>query len=165
MNQPSHVIRPALPANAAGIAELLHCIGWFKAYESQTPAQNQQAVQTLLDNAQAEPARSLLLVAKDAQQRIHGYGAVHWLPIAVLQGWEGYVSELFIAAVARGAGLGQQLLDAATQAARDKGCVRIWLLNNRERSSYVRGFYPQQGWSEQAEMARFVLPLRTTDNP
>ena len=102
-------------------------------------------------------------MAEDARQRVHGYCAVHWLPIAVLQGWEGYVSELFIAEAARGAGLGQQLLDAATQAARDKGCMRIWLLNNRERISYVRGFYPQQGWSEQAEMARFVLPLRTTD--
>ena len=163
MNEPSYVIRPALPSDSAGIAELLHGIGWFKAYESQTPAQNQQALQTLLDHAHTEPERSLLLVAEDAQQRVHGYCAVHWLPIAVLQGWEAYVSELFIAEATRGAGLGQQLLDVATQAARDKGCMRIWLVNNRERSSYVRGFYPQKGWSEQAEMARFVLPLRTTD--
>ena len=163
MSGPSYVIRPALPSDAAGIAGLLHGIGWFKAYENQTSDQNQQALQTLLDHAHTEPERDLLLIAEDAQQRIHGYCAVHWLPIAVLQGWEAYVSELFIAETACGAGLGQQLLDAATQAARDKGCVRIWLLNNRERLSYVRGFYPQQGWSEQAEMARFVLPLRTTD--
>ena len=163
MSGPSYVIRPALPSDAAGIAGLLHGIGWFKAYENQTSDQNQQALQTLLDHAHTEPERGLLLIAEDAQQRIQGYCAVHWLPIAVLQGWEAYVSELFIAETARGAGLGQQLLDAATQAARGKDCVRIWLLNNRERLSYVRGFYPQQGWSEQAEMARFVLPLRTTD--
>ena len=50
-------------------------------------------------------------------------------------------------------------LDAATQAARERHCIRIWLVNNRERPSYVRGFYFRQGWSEQAEMARFVLPL------
>ena len=163
MSGPSYVIRPALPSDAAGIAGLLHGIGWFKAYENQTSDQNQQVLQTLLDHAHTEPERGLLLIAEDAQQRIHGYCAVHWLPIAVLQGWEAYVSELFIAEAARGAGLGQELLDAATQAARDKGCMRIWLVNNRERSSYVRGFYPQKGWSEQAEMARFVLPLRTTD--
>ena len=163
MSGPSHVIRPALPSDAAGISGLLHGIGWFKAYENQTSDQNQQVLQTLLDQAHTEPERGLLLIAEDAQQRIHGYCAVHWLPIAVLQGWEAYVSELFIAETARGAGLGQQLLDTATQAARGKDCVRIWLLNNRERLSYVRGFYPQQGWSEQAEMARFVLPLRTTD--
>ncbi|GGH60572.1 hypothetical protein GCM10010975_23420 [Comamonas phosphati] len=53
------------------------------------------------------------------------------------------------------------LLDAATEAARQRGCSRIWLVNNRERPSYARGFYPQQGWTEQAEMARFVLPLNT----
>ena len=164
MSEPRYQLRPAQSDDAAGIAELLHGIGWFKAYEGQTPAQNKRAVQALLDSAHAEPERSLLLIAEDAQQRIHGYCAVHWLPIAVLQGWEAYVSELFIAEAARGAGLGQQLLDTATQAARDKGCVRIWLVNNRERSSYVRGFYPQQGWSEQAEMARFVLPLRTMDH-
>lgn len=164
MNGSPYLIRPALPADAAGIAELLQGMGWFKAYENKTPDQNQQELQTLLRGAQTEPERSLLLVATDAQQHIHGYCAVHWLPVAVQQGWEGYVSELFVAEAARGAGLGQQLLDAATQAARDRDCVRIWLVNNRDRPSYVRGFYSQQGWSEQAEMARFVLPLRTTDN-
>ena len=159
-----HRIRPALASDAAGISELLHGIGWFKAYEDRTIAQNTAAVKQLLQDAQAQPERSLLLVAEDAQQRISGYCAIHWLPIAVLQGWEGYVSELFIAEHARGAGLGQQLLDAATEAARARDCLRIWLVNNRERPSYVRGFYSQQGWAEQAEMARFVLPLRTSSH-
>ncbi len=159
MNAAPYLIRPALPEDAAGIAGLLHDIGWFQAYESHSASQNTQAVRALLDELQAGPERSLMLVAQDAQQRIHGYCAVHWLPVAVQQGWEAYVSELFVAEAARGAGLGQQLLDAATQAARERRCIRIWLVNNRERPSYVRGFYSRQGWSEQAEMARFVLPL------
>ena len=165
MSAKTHLIRPALPSDAAGISELLHGIGWFKAYEGRSIAENTAAVRQLLLDAQTQPERSLLLVAEDAQQRISGYCAVHWLPVAVLQSWEAYVSELFIAEQARGAGLGQQLLDVAVQAARDKNCLRIWLVNNRERSSYVRGFYSQQGWIEQAEMARFVLPLRTIDTP
>jgi GNAT superfamily N-acetyltransferase len=164
MSAKAHLIRPALPSDAAGISELLHGIGWFKAYEGRSIAENTAAVRQLLLDAQTQPERSLLLVAEDAQQRISGYCAVHWLPVAVLQSWEAYVSELFIAEQARGAGLGQQLLDVAVQAARDKNCLRIWLVNNRERSSYVRGFYSQQGWVEQAEMARFVLPLRAVDN-
>lgn len=159
MNAAPYLIRPALPEDAADIAGLLHDIGWFQAYESHSASENTQAVQVLLDELQAGPDRSLMLVAQDAQQRIHGYCAVHWLPVAVQQGWEAYVSELFVAEAARGAGLGQQLLDAATQAARERRCIRIWLVNNRERPSYVRGFYSRQGWSEQAEMARFVLPL------
>ena len=165
MSARAHLIRPALPGDAAGISELLHGIGWFKAYEGRSIAQNTAAIKELLLDAQTLPERSVLLVAEDAQQRISGYCAVHWLPVAVLQSWEAYVSELFIAEQARGAGLGQQLLDVAVQAARDKNCLRIWLVNNRERSSYVRGFYSQQGWIEQAEMARFVLPLRTIDTP
>ena len=165
MSARAHLIRPAQPGDAAGISELLHGIGWFKAYEGRSIAENTAAVRQLLLDTQTLPERSRLLVAEDAQQRISGYCAVHWLPVAVLQSWEAYVSELFIAEQARGAGLGQQLLDVAVQAARDKNCLRIWLVNNRERSSYVRGFYSQQGWVEQAEMARFVLPLRTIDTP
>ena len=165
MSAKAHLIRPALPSDAAGISELLHGIGWFKAYEGRSIAQNTAAIKELLLDAQTLPERSLLLVAEDAQQRISGYCAVHWLPVAVLQNWEAYVSELFIAEQARGAGLGQQLLDVAVQAAREKNCLRIWLVNNRERPSYTRGFYSQQGWVEQAEMARFVLPLRTIDTP
>ena len=165
MSAKAHLIRPALPSDAAGISELLHGIGWFKAYEGRSIAENTAAVRQLLLDAQTQPERSLLLVAEDAQQRISGYCAVHWLPVAVLQSWEAYVSELFIAEQARGAGLGQQLLDVAVQAAREKNCLRIWLVNNRERPSYTRGFYSQQGWVEQAEMARFVLPLRTIDTP
>ena len=165
MSAKAHLIRPALPGDAAGISELLHGIGWFKAYEGRSIAQNTAAIKELLLDAQTLPERSLLLVAEDAQQRISGYCAVHWLPVAVLQSWEAYVSELFIAEQARGAGLGQQLLDVAVQAARDRNCLRIWLVNNRERPSYTRGFYSQQGWVEQAEMARFALPLRTIDTP
>ena len=165
MSANAHLIRPALPGDAAGISELLHGIGWFKAYEGRSIAQNTAAIKELLLDAQTLPERSLLLVAEDAQQRISGYCAVHWLPVAVLQSWEAYVSELFIAEQARGVGLGQQLLDVAVQAAREKNCLRIWLVNNRERPSYTRGFYSQQGWVEQAEMARFVLPLRTIDTP
>ena len=79
----SHHIRPASPDDAAGISELLHGIGWFKAYEGRSIAQNTAAVRQLLLDAQTQPERSLLLVAENAQQRIHGYCAVHWLPVCL----------------------------------------------------------------------------------
>ena len=164
MSATSYQIRSARQDDAQGIAGLLQGIGWFKAYQGRSSAENTQAVKALLNSLQAPATeRGLLLIAHDEQQRIHGYCAVHWLPVAVLQGWEAYLSELFVAEAARGEGLGQQLLDTATQAARERGCLRIWLVNNRERPSYVRGFYSRQGWSDQAEMARFVLPLHTTN--
>jgi GNAT superfamily N-acetyltransferase len=107
----------------------------------------------------APSPHQLQLVACDAQGQLIGYCAVHWLPIAILQGWEGYVSELFIADSARGLGVGSQLLDQVTAAARSRGCRRLWLVNNRQRDSYHRGFYARQGWQEQAQAARFVLDL------
>ena len=70
MSGPSYVIRPALPSDAAGIAGLLHGIGWFKAYENQTSDQNQQALQTLLDHAHTEPERDLLLIAAGGYARL-----------------------------------------------------------------------------------------------
>ncbi|WP_417282417.1 GNAT family N-acetyltransferase [Comamonas sp.] len=150
-------VRSAQTQDAVAIAALLKGIGWFKAHEQATDEQALQAVAALI----AAPHASLLLVAEHASQGICGYCAVHWLPSAVLLGWEAYVSELFVADSARGLGAGTLLLNAAAQAARERRCQRIWLVNNRERPSYQRGFYQQQGWTEQAEMARFVLPLNT----
>lgn len=155
-------IRPAQARDAAAIAALLRGIGWFKAYERSTPEEAAAAVQAVIDNA-ALGARSLLLVAETADDpasaQVIGFCAVHWLPLAILQGWEAYVSELFVSEQARGSGAGRHLLDAAVGAARERGCARIWLVNNRQRMSYTRGFYAQQGWSEQPEAARFVLAL------
>ena len=154
MNAPI-TLRPAQPDDAAGIAQLLHSIGWFTRFENGTTATHAGKIAPLL----APSERQLQLVACKTPADIVGYCATHWLPTAILQGWDAYVSELFVHASARGMGVGAQLLDQAVAAARDKGCQRIWLLNNRDRDSYQRDFYAQQGWQEYPEAARFVRIL------
>lgn len=148
-------LRAAQPADAPALAALLQGIGWFDRFATGHPEAHAAQLAPLL----APSAHQLQLVACDAQGQLIGYCAVHWLPIAILQGWEGYVSELFIADSARGLGVGSQLLDQVTAAARSCGCRRLWLVNNRQRDSYHRGFYARQGWQEQAQAARFVLDL------
>jgi GNAT superfamily N-acetyltransferase len=148
-------LRAAQPADAPALAALLQGIGWFDRFATGHPEAHADQLAPLL----APSPHQLQLVACDAQGQLIGYCAVHWLPIAILQGWEGYVSELFIADSARGSGVGSQLLDQVTAAARSRGCRRLWLVNNRQRDSYHRGFYAQQGWQEQAQAARFVLDL------
>lgn len=148
-------LRPALPEDAPALAVLLQGIGWFDRFATGHPEAHAAQLAPLLTPS----AHQLQLVACDAQGQLIGYCAVHWLPIAILQGWESYVSELFIADSARGLGVGSQLLDQVTTAARSRGCRRLWLVNNRQRDSYHRGFYAQQGWQEQAQAARFVLDL------
>jgi GNAT superfamily N-acetyltransferase len=152
-------LRSAAPTDANALATLLQGIGWFRAYAQNPIDQSREAVRGLLRSAQ-DDTRSSLWVAQSEALGLCGYCAVHWLPVAVLQGWEAYVSELFVADAARGQSVGARLLDTAVQAARDRGCQRIWLVNNRDRPSYTRGFYRQQGWQEQPEMARFVLALQ-----
>lgn len=148
-------LRAAQPADAPALAALLQGIGWFDRFATGHPEAHADQLAPLL----APSPHQLQLVACDAQGQLIGYCAVHWLPIAILQGWEGYVSELFIADSARGSGVGSQLLDQVTAAARSRGCRRLWLVNNRQRDSYHRGFYARQGWQEQAQAARFVLDL------
>lgn len=148
-------IRPAQPSDAPGLAVLLHGVGWFARFEHGTNEAHAARLAPLLEPS----TQRLQLVACDAQHQVQAYCAVHWLPLAILQGWEGYVSELFIADSARGTGVGSQLLDHAVAAARTQGCRRIWLINNRDREAYQRGFYAKQGWTEQAQAARFVLDL------
>ena len=157
MTAASVAIRPAVAQDAPAIADLLASIGWFASYQTGTVAEHARAIANLIHAAKD---RSLLLVATAADSmQVVGYCATHWLPTAILQGWDAYVSELFIADNARGAGIGAQLLDHAVQAAREKDCGRIWLVNNRDRDSYQRSFYAQQGWQEHPQSARFVLTL------
>jgi len=150
-------IRPATPEDATDIAALFRAMGWFDAYldDGDDGAPQQAELRALLDAALASD-RQAILVGVSPATGLCAYCAVHWFPCAVQRGWEGYVSELFIADTQRGAGLGRQLLDAVAQAARQRGCKRLTLVNNRERASYQRGVYAKQGWVEQPEMARFV---------
>ena len=148
-------LRPATPDDALALAGLLRSVGWFPRFEQGALEEHAKGLRSVL----AATGPHLHLLAMDGHDMLLGYCAIHWLPIAFLQGTEAYVSELFIAPQARGLGVGSQLLDAAVDAARTKGCARIWLINNRERESYARGFYEKHGWHEQASMARFVLPL------
>ena len=63
-----------------------------------------------------------------------------------MAGPEGYVSELFVAASARGQGVGTQLLEVAKTEAVEHGCSRLLVLNRRNRHSYERDFYQKRGW-------------------
>ena len=148
-------IRPAQVADAPGLAGLLQGIGWFASYQTGTPDTHAAQLTPLLTASD----QHLQLVAVNELGDVLAYCAVHWLPLAILQGWEGYVSELFVADSARGIGMGTQLLEKVTIAAREKGCKRLWLVNNRDRDSYQRHFYAQQGWQEQPQAARFVRTL------
>lgn len=155
MTTPALCLRAANVSDAPAIACLLGSIGWFTSYQTGTADAHALQLAPLLQPDE----RQWQHVACNADGDIVGFCAMHYYPLAIHQAWEAYVSELFIADSARGMGAGSQLLQKAVDAARERNCCRIWLINNRERDSYQRNFYAQQGWTEQPDAARFVLSL------
>jgi GNAT superfamily N-acetyltransferase len=154
------IIRPATPDDAPQLAALVRALERFDALRQEPLPDAVARIRAALAGAGEGKCRSTY-VAEGADGVVIGYVTIHWLPYFILLGPEGFVSELFLAAGARGQGIGSRLLDAAVAEARARGCSRLGLLNNRLRESYTRGFYAERGWTERADMANFVLYLDT----
>ena len=90
---------------------------------------------------------------------VRGYAIVHWVPLPLIRGTEGYLSDLVVRSDARGQGIGGELLAAVEKAARDRGCVRLMLNNGHDAESYRRGFYAKHGVVERTRVANFVKRL------
>ena len=157
-NRPAWRIRPATPNDVEAIAVIIKGLGWFSFINDESTAETETRVKRHLHLCLADD-RHTVLVAEVAGGAVLGYVAVHWLPYLILQGPEGFVSELFVAEAARGAGLGTKLLEAVRNMAIGRGCSRLMLVNRKTRESYQRGFYRKLGWEEREEFANFVLHL------
>lgn len=151
-----YTIRRAVVEDARAIAVILKETGWFEAVQTESLDESEKKIELLLSKCLADDSHSVY-VAVDQQDLAAGYLSVHWLPYLFLRGPEGYVSELFVLAAARGSGIGAALLDAARDEAAQRGCSRLSLMNNRQRESYHRKFYEKQGWEERPGMANFIF--------
>ena len=151
-------IRKAGPEDAPALAELLRSLELFPHIQAQTLEAIREQVSKELMLCQADSSHSIYL-AQNAEGRILGYCAVHWLPYLMMSGPEGYVSELFLDQSSRGLGIGGQFLKNVKVEARERGCSRLMLLNLKNRESYQRGFYKKQGWEERPEAMNFILKM------
>jgi GNAT superfamily N-acetyltransferase len=151
-------IRRVGTGDAVQLAELLRGMAWFDVLRSQTLEDSVAQVEKRIRQCLADDSHSIY-VAERSEGKIAGYGSVHWLPYLFMSGPEGYVSELFVGAEARGQSVGRRLLDAIESEARARGCQRLSLINLRSRESYQRQFYPKAGWSERSDAANFIYAL------
>lgn len=151
-------IRRAAADDAPALASLQRALALFSSLEGEAPEATQTRVARQLGRCLADDSHAVF-VALAPDGEVVGYASVHWLPYLIHAGPEGYVSELFVGEPSRGAGLGTRLLEAVEAAARERGCVRLQLLNFRTRASYLRGFYPKVGWLERPDGASFVKAL------
>ena len=149
-------IQPAQYKDAEAIAGLIIALNWVH------PA---TAGKSIGARVAGKLSRSLssrafsVLVAAGGQSGLVGFVSVNWIPHLLLPAPEGYISELVVDESWRGRGIGSRLLTAAQDEARNRGCGRLMLLNNRGRASYQNGFYTQKGWSERIDVACFNFPL------
>lgn len=155
---PDIVIRPMQKADLGVIAELWRELGWMEWIGQSEPARVEQTMAQRLAESQADDSH-VALVAEDGQGKVLGYTAMHFLPYFMMPGPEAYVSELFMTAEARGRGVGRLLLEHLKAMAKEQGCYRLMLFTGRNRESYERGFYKQQGWQERPVIANFVYEL------
>jgi GNAT superfamily N-acetyltransferase len=151
-------IRNASPQDAPELALLLKESGWFELFKNEPIEEASRRVRSHIEQCHADSSHSIF-VAGSSDGALVGYGSVHWLPYLFTRGPEGFVSELFVRESARGQGVGRELLQAIEQEARTRGCVRLSLINLRNRESYQRQFYIKAGWEERGEAANFIYRL------
>lgn len=152
-------VRRAKHEDVPVIAEIIRKLGWFSYVDDESPAATERRVLLHLELADADDSHTVL-VAEDVGGTAVGYVSVHWLPYLMLEGPEGYVSELFVREEARGKGVGTALMNDVKEYASAKGCSRLMLLNNRERVSYKHEFYTALGFEERPEMSTLLLTLK-----
>ena len=148
-------IRKAGLKDAGPLAELLMSLGLSSQIQVE---QTRQKTFDHLKQCLSEDCRTIYVAASESGS-LAGYIAVHWLPYFILGGTEGFISELFIQESFRGQGAGSRLLAVVIEEAKSRGCVRLQLINFRDRESYKRGFYSKAGWTERSDAASFVLHL------
>ena len=141
------------------ISVLLRDIGWFEHINNQTPQETEANLIQQFQMYEGDSSHTLLVAIGDSGSLL-GYCAIHWTPYFILEGPEAFISELFVKDEYRGYGVGSKFLQRVYSEASLRGCSRVSLLNNRERESYRRKFYENQGMFERPNMANFIINLK-----
>ena len=150
------ITRPAL-ADVDDLLKIIESTGFFDDLNPEDEECWKDTERVLKSIMQSRDR--ILLVARDEQDSVIGYVAMHFVPYLIFRGEEGYLTELFVMSSHRDRGIGSMLLDAAVNEARNRGCKRLHLINSMARDSYKRGFYSKRGWQERDYRASFVLDL------
>ncbi|MBN1649193.1 MAG: GNAT family N-acetyltransferase [Spirochaetales bacterium] len=92
-------------------------------------------------------------------KRVVGFINAHHCLFPLLFSSEMYVSDLVVDEKSRGLGAGGRLLEAIEKKAREFGCIRLMLNNQKTIESYKREFYKKHGFEERVHMANFIKAL------
>ena len=126
-------IRPAAPADATALSDLLRELG----YDVTAGAAEKRLA--LLRSTGCDP----VYVAVDDGAPL-GLVALHWAPVIHLEKPAARITALVVSHRARRRGIGRSLIDHAVAAARAAGCGRIELTSANDRAE-AHAFYRASG--------------------
>ncbi|MBE1604391.1 GNAT family N-acetyltransferase [Actinopolymorpha pittospori] len=147
-------IRPAHPADASAVNELLDQLGY---------PQVGRAVTANRIRSWAEDPSGAAYVA-EAGDNLLGVIAVHVCPFFERDGSWGRIVALVVSDRARGRGVGSRLVAAAESFAATRGCLRMEV-TSADRRLDAHEFYRRRGYIDQAgRSSRFLRDLPDVDD-
>jgi ribosomal protein S18 acetylase RimI-like enzyme len=129
---PALEVRPARPADARAVAELVTALGY-----ATTPAEIESRLAAL------RKAREAPLVAE--QGSVVGILAWHVVPVLHRPHPVGRITMMVVAEGERRRGIGRALVDSAREAMRERGCGLVEVTSNVDLSG-AHGFYRRLGF-------------------
>ncbi len=142
-------IAPASEKDADAICQLLSVLFSQEADFSFDSEKQTRAVNAILSHPEQG---QVLLVKKD--RVVVGMVSLLYLISTAMGGKVAMLEDMIIAEDYRSQGLGQRLLQAAINFARDQGCLRITLLTDADNDR-AQQFYQQHGFVRSA-----MIPMR-----
>jgi GNAT superfamily N-acetyltransferase len=143
-------------ANLADIAAIVALVCQWKADEGHMTideAEIQRVVRACVETTGCD------VFIGEVEGGLVGYLVLHWIPFPMLEGIEGYISDLIVERTARGRGVGSQLIGTAEERARERRCKRLMLNNRITAQSFIRAFYPKHGFRQRDGFANLVKAL------
>jgi GNAT superfamily N-acetyltransferase len=142
-------IRPAHPADAEAVTELLDQLGYPQDGAATTAARIRSWAE--------EPASAAYVAEVDGE--VLGVVAVHLCPFFERAGSWGRIVALVVSDQARGRGIGGRLVAAAESFAADHGCARMEVTSSNYRED-AHAFYQGRGYVDQTpRSSRFFREL------
>jgi predicted N-acetyltransferase YhbS len=145
-------IRPLQRDDIDAVMRLHRELGWNPAFKADGSTVRQRLTALITED------NALLLVA-ELDDVVAGYVHGETMTYLLFAGREMLISEVFVREEARGRGVGRALVGAIEQAAVQRKCFRVSVLNSRERESYKRSFYPSLGYEERPQTALYTKRL------
>jgi GNAT superfamily N-acetyltransferase len=141
-----------LPASETDMDAICLLLNQLFSQEADFAADKTKQMRAVTEILSQPDSGQILILRKDGQ--VAGMVSLLYLISTAMGGKVALLEDMIIAEGYRGRGLGQELLNAAIDFARQQGCLRITLLTDADNDR-AQQFYQKHGFSHSA-----MVPMR-----